>query len=73
MKRILILGGCGMVGQKLARQLEKVGLPDGEAFELTLHDIVAPQAGAAGSWATTIPGRKPSCSGRRGSTGGRAF
>lgn len=46
MKRILILGGCGMVGQKLARQLEKVGLPDGESFELTLHDIVPPREGA---------------------------
>jgi nucleoside-diphosphate-sugar epimerase len=39
MKRILILGGGGMVGQKLAHHLETHGLPDSEDFDLTLHDI----------------------------------
>ena len=43
MKRILILGGGGMVGQKLAHHLETHGLPDGDAFELTLHDIAPPR------------------------------
>lgn len=42
MKRILILGGRGMVGQKLANHLETQGLASGEAFELTLHDIAPP-------------------------------
>lgn len=42
MKRILILGGRGMVGQKLASHLETHSLADGEAFELTLHDIAPP-------------------------------
>lgn len=44
MKRILILGGGGMVGQKLAHHLETNGLPDGETFELTLHDMAPPRA-----------------------------
>jgi nucleoside-diphosphate-sugar epimerase len=39
MKRILVLGGRGMVGKKLTKHLEMVGLADGDAFELTLHDI----------------------------------
>lgn len=44
MKRILILGGRGMVGQKLAGHLETHGLADAEPFELTLHDIAPPSA-----------------------------
>ena len=48
MKRILILGGRGMVGQKLAHHLETHGLADGAPFELTLHDIAPPLPGAPG-------------------------
>jgi len=45
MKRILILGGGGMVGQKLAQHLETKGLADGSAFEITLHDMAFPEGG----------------------------
>ncbi|MEX0311152.1 MAG: NAD-dependent epimerase/dehydratase family protein, partial [Tateyamaria sp.] len=45
MKRILILGGGGMVGQKLARRLETQGLPGFGDFRVTLHDLgYAPNA-----------------------------
>ncbi|APX12943.1 D-erythronate dehydrogenase [Tateyamaria omphalii] len=39
MKRILILGGGGMVGQKLAKRLETQGLPGFGDFRVTLHDL----------------------------------
>lgn len=45
MMRVLILGGGGMVGQKLAHKLEAEGL-DGTAVKLTLHDIAFPEGGA---------------------------
>ncbi|MEL6619894.1 MAG: D-erythronate dehydrogenase [Pseudomonadota bacterium] len=45
MKRVLILGGGGMVGQKLAHRLEAEGL-DGERISLTLHDLAFPPGGA---------------------------
>ncbi|MFL4469541.1 D-erythronate dehydrogenase [Tateyamaria armeniaca] len=43
--RVLILGGGGMVGQKLAHKLEAEGL-DGTPVQLTLHDIAFPEGGA---------------------------
>ncbi|WP_299146076.1 D-erythronate dehydrogenase [uncultured Tateyamaria sp.] len=45
MTRVLILGGGGMVGQKLAQKLEAEGL-DGTPVTLTLHDIAFPDGGA---------------------------
>lgn len=39
MKRILILGGGGMVGQKLAKRLEAQGVPGFGDFRVTLHDL----------------------------------
>ncbi len=47
MMRVLILGGGGMVGQKLAHKLEEEGL-DGSPVSLTLHDLAFPE-GAAGA------------------------
>ena len=44
MTRVLILGGGGMVGQKLAQKLEAEGL-DGAPVTLTLHDIAFPDGG----------------------------
>ncbi|MEL6566180.1 MAG: D-erythronate dehydrogenase [Pseudomonadota bacterium] len=43
MTRVLILGGGGMVGQKLTAKLE-AEVPD--EFDLTLHDIAFPEGGA---------------------------
>jgi nucleoside-diphosphate-sugar epimerase len=44
---ILILGGGGMVGRKLAERLARDGQLGGQAIErLTLHDVVEPQAPA---------------------------
>jgi nucleoside-diphosphate-sugar epimerase len=45
MSRVLILGGGGMVGQKLAYRLLDEGL-NGAACEITLHDIAFPPNGA---------------------------
>ena len=45
MTRVLILGGGGMVGQKLAHKLEAEGL-DGVPVTLTLHDMAFPEGGA---------------------------
>ena len=45
MMRVLILGGGGMVGQKLAHKLESEGL-DGAPVRLTLHDMAFPEGGA---------------------------
>lgn len=42
--KVLIIGGGGMVGQKLARRLAKDGrLGDREISSLVLHDVVEPQ------------------------------
>ena len=46
MTRALILGGGGMVGQKLAVKLEAEGLPGVSDLQLTLHDIAFPEGGA---------------------------
>ena len=49
MKRVLIIGGAGMIGRKLAERLAKDGALGGEEIAaLTLHDVVppAPPAGA---------------------------
>lgn len=45
MTRVLILGGGGMVGQKLTHRLLEEGL-NGAACEITLHDIAFPPNGA---------------------------
>ena len=46
MTRVLILGGGGMVGQKLAARLAAEGLPGHDDLYLTLHDIAFPPGGA---------------------------
>ncbi|EPX81084.1 D-erythronate dehydrogenase [Litoreibacter arenae] len=51
--RALILGGGGMVGQKLARHLAANGL-NGQQVDITLHDIAFPPDAIAG--ATQIKG-----------------
>jgi len=49
--KILILGGAGMVGRKLADQLAKDGSLGGKTItNLTLYDVVAPQAPAGASF-----------------------
>jgi nucleoside-diphosphate-sugar epimerase len=45
MARILILGGGGMIGQKLANHLAETGW-NGQPAELTLHDLGFPPNGA---------------------------
>ena len=48
---ILILGGGGMVGRKLAERLARDGSLGGRAIDrLTLHDVVAPQAPAGAAF-----------------------
>jgi nucleoside-diphosphate-sugar epimerase len=52
--RILILGGGGMVGRKLAERLAGDGHVGGrEIAHLTLHDVVEPQAPAAAPFPVT--------------------
>ncbi len=46
MTRVLILGGGGMVGQKLAHRLLDNGLPGHDHLQITLHDIAFPPDGA---------------------------
>ncbi|MEP3346371.1 MAG: D-erythronate dehydrogenase [Litoreibacter sp.] len=46
--KVLILGGGGMVGQKLAQQIALHGL-GGQTADITLHDIAFPPAPIAGS------------------------
>ena len=46
MTKILILGGGGMIGQKLAHHLAREGW-QGEPPEVTLHDIAYPEDGGA--------------------------
>lgn len=45
--RILIIGGAGMVGQKLAGRLATSGLSGGAVSELILHDVVEAAVPAA--------------------------
>ncbi len=45
MNRVLILGGGGMVGQKLAHRLLAEGL-NGASCDITLHDMAFPPSGA---------------------------
>ena len=52
--KVLIIGGAGMVGRKLAERLAKDGALGGKAIsELTLYDVVA---GAAPAGAK-VPGQ----------------
>ena len=46
--KVLILGGGGMIGQKLAHDISANGL-DGEIPELILHDIAKPRWSGAGN------------------------
>ncbi|MEO0486751.1 MAG: D-erythronate dehydrogenase [Pseudomonadota bacterium] len=46
MTRVLIIGGGGMVGQKLAHCLAADGLPGTQTVELSLHDLAFPKPGA---------------------------
>lgn len=46
MRRVLIIGGGGMVGQKLAHRLSASGLDGDTDIEVTLFDMVFPEGGA---------------------------
>lgn len=46
MTAILIIGGGGMVGQKLAARLAQTGLPGHDALDVTLFDMGFPETGA---------------------------
>ena len=48
MQKVLILGGCGMIGQKLAAHLAANGLNGERNIEVTLHDIAFPPVSAPG-------------------------
>ena len=48
MTRVLIIGGGGMVGQKLAHKIAAEGL-NGETPEVTLYDMAYPEIGAPAS------------------------
>jgi nucleoside-diphosphate-sugar epimerase len=52
--KILILGGAGMVGRKLAARLADTGLVRGAITELVLHDIVAGKAPEGASFETAV-------------------
>ena len=52
--KVLILGGAGMVGRKLAERLAKDGELGGKAITgITLYDVVAPQAPAGAGFPVT--------------------
>jgi nucleoside-diphosphate-sugar epimerase len=52
-KRVLIIGGAGMIGRKLAARLAKDGQAGGEPIgSVMLHDVVAPSAPAGASFKT---------------------
>jgi nucleoside-diphosphate-sugar epimerase len=52
--KVLILGGAGMVGRKLAGRLAKDGELGGKAITgMTLYDVVAPQAPAGAGFPVT--------------------
>ncbi len=46
MRKVLIIGGGGMVGQKLARHLAAEGLNGDREIEVTLFDVAFPEGGA---------------------------
>lgn len=46
MRRVAIIGGGGMVGQKLAHRLSAEGLNGDRDIEVTLFDMVFPEGGA---------------------------
>ncbi|MDU8942066.1 D-erythronate dehydrogenase [Ovoidimarina sediminis] len=46
MTKVLIIGGGGMVGQKLAHRIARSGLPGMAEPEVTLYDIAFPDTGA---------------------------
>lgn len=46
--KVLILGGAGMIGQKLAHGISRFGLSGDPGPELVLHDIIQPQWSGAG-------------------------
>lgn len=48
MTRVLIIGGGGMVGQKLAGHLMQKGLPGHTDLDITLFDVAFPPTGLAG-------------------------
>src|SRR5882672_6714034 len=53
MKRVLVIGGAGMIGRKLAERLVKDGKVGGEEIgALTLHDVVPPAAPAGARFKT---------------------
>jgi len=52
--KVLILGGAGMLGRKLAARLVTHGLARGAVTELILHDIVAGEAPAGAAFKTTV-------------------
>lgn len=53
--KILIIGGAGMVGRKLAERLAKDGQLGGKAISaLTLYDVVPPQKPAGATFPVTI-------------------
>ena len=53
--RILVLGGAGMVGQKLAQRLARDGALGGKAIsELILHDVVPGKAPAGAKFKTEV-------------------
>jgi nucleoside-diphosphate-sugar epimerase len=53
MKRVLVIGGAGMIGRKLAERLAKDGKVAGaEIGALTLHDVVPPAAPAGARFKT---------------------
>ncbi len=53
MTKILILGGGGMVGQKLANRLITEGLRDNTDLKITLFDMAFPPQGVAGPTCVT--------------------
>ncbi|MDW3224107.1 MAG: D-erythronate dehydrogenase [Paracoccaceae bacterium] len=48
MTRVLIIGGGGMVGQKLAARLVAEGMPGHPELDITLFDVAFPPNGVAG-------------------------
>lgn len=52
MTKILIIGGGGMVGQKLAQKLAIDGLPDHDLLDVTLFDMAFPSQSAPGAQVT---------------------
>ena len=49
MTRALIIGGGGMVGQKLAHRIAGSGLPGSDTVDVTLFDMAFPDASAPGN------------------------